>query len=180
MRRVLSVVMFLVVMAFSVLALAQAGSPCPPCPPVSVEFTPVVQVWWEVLLAHLVEVVGSIVLIVVPVLVRAAIQKWGAKLAAEKRLAIQRLVDGVLGGAVAYAEEQAKKALHDGGERTPGAEKLGKALEYAQTQLIQSGVSDIAQDELVKLLEAKLHLQRAAMADAARAEQKRLELSEEA
>jgi hypothetical protein len=170
-------------MVFSALVMAQAGTPCPPCPPcppVEVEIAQATQAWWEILLSYLVEIVASLMLVVIPVLVRAALAKWGEKLSVDKQVAVQRLVDGVLGSAVAFAEEQAKKALHDGGERTPGAQKMDQALAYAKRQLESSGVGVIAEEDLVAWMEARLHLQRAAMADAARAEQKRLELSDEA
>ena len=155
--------MTLMVLMVPALVFAQSTGNCPPCPPVTVAVTPAIQEWWEVLLSHLVEIVGTLVLIIVPVLVRKALQKWGSKMSAEGQLAVQKLTDGILGGAVAFAEEQAKKALDAGEERTPGAAKLDSAVEYAMTQLRQSGAEDIARDELVRLLEAKLNMQRANM-----------------
>jgi hypothetical protein len=159
--------MFLTVLTMlliPVLVLAQTIGDPSPCPPVTVSMEPVIQEWWEVLLSHLVEVVASLCMVILPILIRAAINRWTKKLDADKQLAIQRLIDGILSGAVAFAEEQAKKALDAGQEKTPSAQKLDTALSYARDQIVASGVGEVSREQLEKWLEARLHMQRGKMA----------------
>lgn len=159
MKRLAQLVALLVVLLIAATAGAQD---CPPCAPVTVSLAQ--QEWWQMLLSHLVEIVASAVLLVVPVMFRAALAKWATKLTAEKQLVLAKLFNGILLGAVAYAEEQARKALREGSPVPNGVLKLDLALEYTEREIQRSGLPSMVRADLERLLESRLQLERGRLA----------------
>lgn len=136
------------------LALAQ------PCPPVNVVMAEGQQEWWMVLLEFIVQLSVPIVTMVLGVLGTWLIRKLTKKWDAEHQEAALRLTDGLLTAGIAFAEEQARKAVRAGETRTRGADKLGHAIDFIHNQIDQSGLPNIAEAELKKLIEAKLQQER--------------------
>jgi len=138
------------------------GQPCE-CPPVDINLSTAepVQAWWQVLLIHLMDAVVPIVAAVLGTLVSIAVRKWGKKLDTEKQDAVIRLTNDFIAAGIGFAEEQGRKALKDGAERTPGADKLGSALEFVQDRLSVSGLDKMAEEELSRLIESRLASERA-------------------
>lgn len=153
---------FVPLFVFAVAFLVPAVVLGQPCPPVELNVTqdPPQQEWWMVLLDFLVQLSAPLVTGILGVLGTWLIRKIGRKWDAEKVETLVRLKDGLVTSGVAFAEEQARKALRNGEERTASADKLAAATEYIQGQLEQSGVGRMAEDELVKLIEARLHIER--------------------
>lgn len=133
-----------------------------PCPPVDVNLSVAeqAQTWWMVLLDFLVQLSAPIVTAILGVLGAWLVRKLGKKWDMEKKEAASRLVDGFVTSGVAFAEEQARKALRVGGVKTEGAARLQSAVDYVQRQIESSGVDRIAQDELVKLIESRVQQER--------------------
>jgi len=109
--------------------------------------------WWQVLLEHALQLTIAIVLPVAMHLINQQLKQ-------RKLEFLSGVVDKAVLGGVHYAEEQARKALNDGKEKTPAALKLDMALDYAQAQLQQSGYDQVARDKLIQLIESKLYKER--------------------
>ena len=141
---------------FSVTVLGQ------PCPPVDVNLAVAeqVQTWWMVLLDFLLQLVMPLAIAVLTTLTGVAIRKWGKKLDVDNQEAIIRVTDGIITSGLSFAEEQGRKALRAGSVRTTGADKLQSAVNYAKHQIEASGLPRIAENELIDLIEAKLHQER--------------------
>lgn len=156
MRRFIPFIIFAVIFMVPALVLGQ------PCPPVELNVTQDVpqQEWWMVLLDFLVQLSAPLVTGILGILGTWLVRKIGRKWDAEKVETLLRLKDGLVTSGVAFAEEQARKALKNGEERTASADKLAAATDYIQAQLEQSGVGRMAEDELMKLIEARLHIER--------------------
>jgi len=134
-----------------------------PCPPVEVNLHEAAmpqQEWWMVLLDFLLQLVAPVAIAVLTALAGIAVQRWGKKLDVDKQAALTRLLTGFVEGGISFAEEQGRKALRAGGEQTKSAEKLQAAVDYVQSQIDASGVARIAQEDLVKLIEARLQAER--------------------
>ena len=144
----------LLILIFPSMVLAQ------PCPPVNVVMEESQQEWWMVLLEFAVQLSVPIVTVVLGILGTWLMRKLTRKWESEHQEAAIRLTDGLITAGIAFAEEQARKALRVGGKRTEGAEKLGSALKFIQGQLDQSGWPNIAEVELTRLIEAKLQQER--------------------
>lgn len=154
-RMVLSFVVFAVISVAASVALAE------PCPDLNVNVVDEVQQeWWMVLLDALLQAVAPIAIAVLTTLSSIAIRKWGSKLDQDKQVAFIRLADSIVTGGITFAEEQARKALKVDGAKTPSAEKLQSAVDFSMERFRSSGTADIARDELVKLIEARLHMER--------------------
>lgn len=138
------------------------GQPCT-CPPVDVNLSVAeqAQTWWMVLLDSLVQLSAPLVTAILGVLGAWLVRKLGKKWDLEKQESASKLVDGFVVSGVAFAEEQARKALRVGGVKTEGAERLQSAVDYVQRQIESSGIDRIAQDELVNLIESKVQQERA-------------------
>lgn len=157
MRSVVKVVLFIAVFLIPSLVMAQ------PCPPVDVNLSVAdqAQEWWMVLLDFLVQLSAPLVTGILGVLGTWIVRKLTKKWDVEKREAAERLTSNFITSGVAFAEEQARKALRTDKVKTEGAEKLQTAVDYVQQQLQTAGVGDIARDELVNLIESRLHMERA-------------------
>lgn len=107
------------------------------------------QVWWMLLLDHLLEAVVIIAVPVVSTLVVTLLNRWGLKVELEK-------IDAIVTKAVGFAEQKAKKALRDGLPRTASADKLDVALNFARDLSAKYKLSQKAIDKLSDLIEAKL------------------------
>ena len=137
------------------------GQPCSPVE-VSVGEAPAAQQeWWMVLLDALVQLTAPVVTAILGVLGAWVVRKLTKKWDVEKQEKVLHLTDGLITSGVAFAEEQARKALRVGDGRTPGAEKMQAAVDYVQGQLDSSGLPGVATEELVKLIESKLQQERA-------------------
>jgi hypothetical protein len=133
-----------------------------PCPPVDVNLntSEPVQQWWMVLLDFLVQLSAPIITAIFGILGAWAVRRLTRKWDIEKQEAVTRLVDGFVVSGVAFAEEQARKAFRADKKQTQGAEKLQSALDYIEQQISSSGVDQIARDELMKLIESRLQMER--------------------
>ena len=153
---VFSFVLFVLFVLFPSVVLAQ------PCPPVDVNLNvdEQVQQWWMVLLDFLVQISAPLVTCVLSVLGTWVVRKLTKKWDVEKQEAFVRLVDGFVVSGVAFAEEQARKSLKVDRVKTEGADKLQSAVDYVQRQISSSGVHDIATEELEKLIESRLQMER--------------------
>lgn len=151
-----SLVIFLVLFVLPSVAMGQ------PCPPVELNVSqePPQQEWWMVLLDFLVQLSAPLVTAIIGLLGTWLVRKFGKKLDADKQATLIGLKDGLVTSGVAFAEEQARKALRNGESQTKSAEKLSLATDYIQEQLEQSGAGRMATESLVKLIEARLHMER--------------------
>lgn len=159
MRRLVFLIPFLLLFLAPSLVL---GEVCPPCPPVELNVSQdqPVQEWWMVLLEFLVQISAPLLTAILGVLGTWLIRKIGKKWDTENLEKVLKLKDGLITSGVAFAEEQARKALKSGEDKTDSAKKLSAAVEYIQEQLDNSGVEAIAEEKLVHLIEAKLHMER--------------------
>jgi len=148
---------FIIIMFVPMLVFGQ------PCPPVNVNLSVAdqAQEWWMVLLDFLLQLVAPIAIAVLTTLAGIAVRKWGHKLDHEKQEALVRLTDSVITSGISFAEEQGRKALRFDKVKTEGAEKLSTATDFVAQQLSASGLPGIAEDELVKLIESRLAMERA-------------------
>lgn len=133
-----------------------------PCPPVEVHFIqqPAQQEWWMVALDFILQLVAPIAIAVLTALAGIAVRRWGRKLSVDKQTAISKLVATFIEGGISFAEEQGRKALKVDGTQTKSAEKLQVAVDYIKAQIASSGIADIARDDLVMLIEARLQAER--------------------
>lgn len=156
MKSIVKVVLFVAVLIIPSVALAQ------PCPPVDVNLSVAdqAQEWWMVLLDFLVQLSAPLVTGILGVLGTWLVRKLTKKWDVEKQEASVRLVDGFITSGVAFAEEQARKALRTDSVKTQSADKLQSAVDYIQQQIQSSGADTIARDELVNLIESRLHQER--------------------
>lgn len=134
------------------------------CPPVDVNLNvsdEPTQTWWMVLLDFLVQLSAPLITTILGVLGTWVVRKLARKWDAEKQEAVIRLTDNLLTAGVAFAEEQARKALRTDSTKTEGAAKLQTAVDFIQGQLDQSNLPTIAEAELKKLIEARVMRERA-------------------
>jgi len=154
---------FIVVVLFAFLILTPSmvlGQPCPPID-VNLNVDEQTQQWWMVLLDFFVQLSAPLVTAILGVLGTWAVRKLTKKWDIEKQEAAIRLVDGFVVSGVAFAEEQARKVFRADQVKTKGAEKMQSAVDYVQRQISTSGVGEIAQNELVELIESRLQMERA-------------------
>lgn len=134
-----------------------------PCPTVDVHLAvrDQAQIWWMVLLDFAVQLSAPLVTAILGVLGTALVRKLTRKWDAEKQEAATRITQDLIRGGVAFAEEQARKALRTTQVKTEGAEKLQSALDFVRERIDASGLPNIAEGELTRLIEAKLQQERA-------------------
>lgn len=149
----------LFVLVFVLIPFVALAQPCPPVD-INLSVADQAQVWWMVLLDFLVQLSAPLVTAILGVLGTWVVRKLTKKWDIEKREAVERLMQGFVTSGVAFAEEQARKALRADSVKTEGADKLQAAVDYIDHQLVSSGVDSIARDELVKLIESRLHMER--------------------
>lgn len=154
MQTVVGLVLFVVCLPAIVIAQ--------PCPPVDVNLSVAgeSQQWWMVLLDFFVQLSAPLITAILGILGAFVVRKLTKKWDAEKQEALLRLVDGFVVSGVAFAEEQARKALKVDDRKTDGAEKMQRAVDYVERQLSSSGIRDIAHDEIIDLIESRLHMER--------------------
>jgi hypothetical protein len=111
---------------------------------------------WMFVLEHAVEL---FVLILTPIAVLLG-QKLVSLLAARARIertqAIDEQVEIIIRRASAFADEQARKALHSGKPVPTGQEKMAEAVQAAREWIDRAGLPTLATRELEKLIEASL------------------------
>jgi hypothetical protein len=158
MRRFVPFIIFAVVFMAPVLVLGQDHL----CPPVDVNLSVAdqAQTWWMVLLDFLLQLVTPIAIAVLTTLAGIAVRKWGNKLDTDKQEALIRLTDSLITSGISFAEEQGRKAFRTDNVKTESAQKLSLATEFISRQLSSSGLPGIEEDELVKLIEARLAQER--------------------
>jgi hypothetical protein len=76
---------------------------------------------------------------------------------------MKEMLDGLIDQGIAYADEQAKKALKKTAQPLPSGDKLKAAVEFVATQIDDMGLPQKGGDALAKLIEAKLNTERHAM-----------------
>jgi hypothetical protein len=157
MKRLIVLAAFAVTLLVPVLAFGQ------PCPPVNVNLSVAdqAQEWWMVLLDFLVQLSAPLITGILGVLGTWLVRKLAKKWDTEKQEATVRLTQNMIQAGVAFAEEQARKALRADRVKTESADKMQSAVDFVQQQLDASGLPNIAQAELMKLIEARLHAERA-------------------
>lgn len=150
--------------AVFIVPLIAFGQPCE-CSPVTVSVVPaaveLTQEWWQVLLVGLMDSALPIIGTVLGTFATLAVRKWGKRLDVEKQDGIIKMTNDLIGAGIGFAEEQGRKALNDGAERTPGAEKMGSAMDFIQERFEASGLDKMAEVELKRLIESKLSQERA-------------------
>lgn len=156
MSRFTGVLIFCAVLTFVTVA---SGEPCPPVD-VNISLADQAQEWWMVLLDFLLQLVAPIAMAVITTLAAIAVRKWGSKLDADKQEALIRLTDGIVTAGISFAEEQGRKVLRADKVKTGSASKLQMAVDFIQGQLDQSGLPQVGKDELIKLIESRLHQER--------------------
>jgi len=157
MKKVLVLAIFAVALVLPSIA---AGQPCPPVD-VNLSVADQAQTWWMVLLDFLVQLSAPLVTMILGVLGTWVVRKLGRKWDAEKQEAVIRLTDNMIAAGVAFAEEQGRKALRKDNVKTEGADKMQSAVDFVRQQLDASGLPNIAEEELKKLIEARLQQERA-------------------
>lgn len=158
-----AILFFMTAVAVFIVPLIAFGQPCE-CSPVTVNVVPAVepiQEWWQALLVGLMDSALPIIGTVLGTFATLAVRKWGKRLDVEKQDGIIKMTNDMIGAGIGFAEEQGRKALNDGAERTPGAEKLNSAMEFIQERFKVSGLDKMADVELKCLIESKLAHERA-------------------
>lgn len=116
-------------------------------------------VWWQVALAHMLQIVITIVtptlVLLARKLVLAAVEKSGLE-ASERHLA---LVDALVNQGISYAHEQGRKALKQG-STIPADERKKAAVDFIAAELEATGLAYAGSEQLEKLVEAKLNMRR--------------------
>lgn len=113
--------------------------------------------WWQDILANLVEIAFVVLIPVVLLLGRAFLRWLQKKLDFDIDVSTTAKLESILFDALAYAEEQALKAIKKG-EPKPGPEtKLETAIAYVFARVKELGLPELARDSVVKLLESKLN-----------------------
>lgn len=156
MKKLIALAAFAAVFVLPALVLAQ------PCPPVDVNLSVAdqAQEWWMVLLDFLVQLSAPIVTMILGVLGTWVVRKLGKKWDTEKQEAVIRLTENMVGAGVSFAEEQARKALRTSAVKTESADKMQTAVDFIREQLDASGLPSIGEEELKKIIEARLHRER--------------------
>lgn len=157
MRKLIALVAFTYVFFVSPLVSGQ------PCPPVDVNLAvhDQAQVWWMVLLDFAVQLSAPLVTAILGLLGTFLVRKLTRKWDDEKQGAAVQLTQSMIQAGVAFAEEQARKALRTHQVPTKGAQKMQNALDFVRQQLDASGLPNVAEEELVRLIEARLQQERA-------------------
>jgi len=157
MKKLILLATFAVVIVLPSVAMGQ------PCPPVDVNLSVAdqAQEWWMVLLDFLVQLSAPLVTGILGVLGTWLVRKLTKKWDTEKQEATVRLTQNMIQAGVAFAEEQARKALKTDRVKTESADKMQSAVDFIQQQLDASGLPGIAEAELTKLIEARLQQERA-------------------
>jgi hypothetical protein len=156
MKKLIILTAFVVV---AVLPSIAAGQPCPPVD-INLSVADQAQTWWMVLLDFLVQLSAPIVTMILGVLGTWVVRKLGRKWDAEKQEAVIRLTDNMIAAGVAFAEEQGRKALRVDKVKTESADKMQRAVDFVRQQLDASGLPSIGEEELKKLIEARLQQER--------------------
>jgi len=153
---------WIVLAAFAATLLVPSFVLGQPCPPVNVNLSVAdqAQTWWMVLLDLLVQLSAPLVTMILGVLGTWMVRKLGKKWDSEKQEAVIRLTDNMIAAGVSFAEEQGRKALRADKVKTEGADKMQSAVDFIRQQLDASGLPGIGEDELKKLIEARLHQER--------------------
>ena len=111
--------------------------------------------WWQILLDNLLQIVFSILGIVVIPLIKNGVDFINTK----RNWHIQsEVLENLATNGIAYAEEVSRKSvLHNGGQKTPGAQKMDLALNFVKTNLEASGFTKDVKMDLTQFIESKLH-----------------------
>jgi len=152
------------ILVFGALSLIATAAFAQPCPPVDVNLTMEqaadTQEWWMVLLSFLVQIVSPLLETVLVVLGGWLIRKLSRKWSDDKQHAALSIYNRIVKDAVAFSEEQTRKALRSDGVKTESAEKLQVAVDYVEARVGEAGLDTLAQDAIRDLLEARLHKER--------------------
>lgn len=119
------------------------------------------QAFWQAIVAHIVELVVLVATPIIAVLVRKLVRVLEDKTSIDVAERQEALIDSLVNKGIAYAHEQARKALKDGEEPLDGDTKKNAAVDFVADILENTGVVTIGADALSKLVEAKLNIDRA-------------------
>jgi hypothetical protein len=89
-----------------------------------------------------------------------AVKQLGAKFGIQNTTAVDSQLWAWCHQGVAYAEEQALKAVKAGQAAPAGADKLATALTFVSSLVAQNGWDKVGEEKLTQLIESALHVQR--------------------
>lgn len=107
------------------------------------------QQWWQMLLQYGLETVVAVVVPVLSYLVFKLLNKWHININLDA-------IDKVVTQGIGYAEQKAANALKVGSPLSSSAEKMKIAVEISNELINKFGLKKMAEDELKKIIEAKL------------------------
>ena len=143
MKKTLSVSLALCILLVPVLAFAAEG-----------------QTFVQSLLSHLLEIVVVIVMPLALLVSRKLMQLLEKKTGIDLAVKQEDMVLGWVSQGVAYATEQAQKALKAGQPPVDGAAKKIMAVDYVAEQIKKYGLDVHASEAIARKVEAMLQLQR--------------------
>jgi hypothetical protein len=115
---------------------------------------------WIVIIDQI--VIPVIVAVVAPILIvlaKKALDVFQEKTGIQVAEAQRKMLEGLIDKGIAYAEEQARKAVKKGGDELDGESKLELAVDFISTNAAALGL-DAKADDLAKLIESKLYADR--------------------
>lgn len=107
------------------------------------------QVWWQVLLSTLLQVLTPVIVAVIGILINRLVKSEQNR----------KIIKDAIAYGVGYAEEAARKALKDGSPISSD-DKLAMALDQAAKFMSDNGITDYAKDKLTSGIEALLGMTR--------------------
>lgn len=119
------------------------------------------QAFWQAIVAHIVELVVLIATPIIAVLIRKLVRVLEDKTSIDIAERQEALIDGLVNKGIAYAHEQARKALKEGQDPMDGDTKKNAAVDFVAEALTNTGAASLGADALAKLVEAKLNIERA-------------------
>jgi hypothetical protein len=111
--------------------------------------------WIIILDKVVIPVILAIVAPILVVLAKKALDVFQEKTGLEVSKEHRSLLEDLVGKGIAFAEEQARKALKSGDAAPDGSSKLELAIDFISTNAEAMGL-DTKADDLAKLIEAKL------------------------
>lgn len=114
----------------------------------------------ELLLSHGIELVVVIVTPVLLVLARKLILLLESKMGIDLAEKQEKFLNDLVLQGIAYAEEQARKALKSGSPAPSPDDKRAMAIEYVYEQMKKNNLAEVAGDLVSKKLEAWLNVSR--------------------
>lgn len=105
------------------------------------------QAWWQALLVFVIEFALAVGVPVIVILITLLLRRWGINVEQDQ-------VKNIAEQAADFAEKKAKAALKADGKKTPGAEKMLLALNFAKDLADQYKLSEKATKKMQGMIEA--------------------------